>query len=97
MNDPRNFGMAKSFMMKGRSTGYDMTKDADMQAFMLDYNSRLLSQPEAFDENDEEEEDFEPLPSSFGQQRQPSTNALQKKKNKRKMAAASRKKNRRKK
>ncbi len=101
MFDPRRFGLAKSFVMLGQAEGYDMTNKRDIDAFMLDYNARILAQQGAMAENKveegAEEEDFEPLSSSFGQQRQPSRKALLKKKNKRKMAAASRKKNRRKK
>ncbi len=97
MFDPSKFGMAKSFMMLGQAQGYDMTNKREIDAFMLDYNSRILAEQGAVEEEGEEGDDFEPLPSSLGQQRRPSTNALQKKKNKRKMAAASRKKNRRKK
>ena len=98
MNDPRKFGIAKSFMTLGQSMGYDMTKQADVQTFMLDYNSRLLAESEAREDNEEEEEEaLVPFTSLPGQQRQISRKAIQKKKNKRKMATASRKKNRKKK
>ncbi len=42
MNDPSNFGMAKSFFTMGRAAGYDMTTQEGMNAFMLAYNARLL-------------------------------------------------------
>jgi len=43
MNDPSNFGMAKSFFMMGQAAGFDMTNEEGMNAFMLAYNAGLLS------------------------------------------------------
>ena len=44
MNDPANFGMAKSFFMLGQSSGFDMTSQAGNDAFMAAYNlSRLAA------------------------------------------------------
>jgi hypothetical protein len=43
MNDPSNFGMAKSFFTMGQAAGYDMTTEEGMRAFMLAYNTGLLS------------------------------------------------------
>lgn len=43
MNDPRKFGMAKSFFMAGQAAGFDMTNQADMKAFMDVYNASLLA------------------------------------------------------
>ena len=42
MNDPSNFGMAKSFFAMGQAAGYDMTTQAGMNAFMLAYNTGLV-------------------------------------------------------
>jgi hypothetical protein len=39
--NPANFGMAKSFFMKGQELGFDMTTQEGMNAFMLYYNSHL--------------------------------------------------------
>jgi hypothetical protein len=41
--NPENFGMAKSFVMAGMKAGFDMTRQEDMDAFMLAYNARLLA------------------------------------------------------
>lgn len=44
MNDPANFGMAKSFFMLGQSSGFDMTSQAGNNAFVAAYNlSRLAA------------------------------------------------------
>jgi len=43
MNDPSNFGMAKSFFTMGQAAGYDMTTQEGLNAFMLAYNASLLS------------------------------------------------------
>jgi hypothetical protein len=43
MNDPSNFGMAKSLFTMGRDTGYDMTTQAGINAFMQAYNSGLAA------------------------------------------------------
>lgn len=46
MNDSSKFGMAKSFFMLGQSHGYDMTSQKEMDAFMLEYNTKLLQEIE---------------------------------------------------
>jgi hypothetical protein len=43
LSDPRNFGMAKSFVMMGQKAGYDMTSEAGMQQFMVAYNRGMLA------------------------------------------------------
>jgi hypothetical protein len=43
LSDPRNFGMAKSFVMMGQEAGYDMTTEEGMQQFMLAYNEAQLA------------------------------------------------------
>ena len=43
MNDPSNFGMAKSFFAMGRDAGFDMTTQEGMNAFMLAFNSRQFA------------------------------------------------------
>jgi hypothetical protein len=40
--DPANYGMAKSFFMKGMELGFDMTSQEGMDAFMLYYNTHLV-------------------------------------------------------
>lgn len=41
MNDPRNFGIAKSFFTAGRSAGFDMTTQEGLEAFQQQYNQQL--------------------------------------------------------
>jgi hypothetical protein len=41
--NPRNYGMAKSMFMTGKQAGFDMTTQEGLDAFMMDYNSRLLN------------------------------------------------------
>lgn len=43
MNDPSKFGMAKSFFMLGQAAGYDMSRQEEMDAFIQEYNTRLLA------------------------------------------------------
>jgi hypothetical protein len=40
--NPANWGMAKSFVMQGMAADYDMTTQEGTDAFMLEYNRRLL-------------------------------------------------------
>jgi hypothetical protein len=96
MTDPSLFGMAKSFLMLGHSQGYDMTNEAGMSAFALDYNTQLSKLPpiQDLDFHDDEEEFFS---SDIGAGHSGlSSRQTNKKKNKRKMEKASRKKNRKK-
>ena len=39
--DPRNYGMAKSFVMAGIKAGYDMTSPEGMEQFQAVYNAQL--------------------------------------------------------
>ena len=41
MNDSSRFGMAKSFMMAGKTAGFDMTEEKDRQTFISLYNASL--------------------------------------------------------
>lgn len=41
MNDPRNFGIAKSFMMAGQTAGFDMTTPEGAEAYQQQYNQQL--------------------------------------------------------
>jgi hypothetical protein len=41
--NPRNFGMAKSFVMGGMAAGFDMTTQEGTDAFMRAYNANLLA------------------------------------------------------
>ena len=40
--DPENFGMAKSIFTAGANAGFDMTNEADVNRFMLEYNAAQL-------------------------------------------------------
>jgi len=40
--DPRNFDMAKSFVMQGRAAGFDMTTQEGCTQFMAHYNGSIL-------------------------------------------------------
>ncbi len=96
MNDPSNFGMAKSFFMAGQSAGFDMTNKAGMDAFMLQYNAQLLQQKTRMPT-------VERLPS-FHNEEFPAFSSVEKsrekqkrEKKKRKAAQAARKRNRKRK
>lgn len=39
--DPRNYGLAKSFVMMGRAAGFDMTSEEGIQEFTAVYNASL--------------------------------------------------------
>jgi hypothetical protein len=43
--NPANWGMAKSFVMRGYEAGYDMTTQEGVDAFMAEYNRGLLGGP----------------------------------------------------
>ncbi|MFO0902203.1 MAG: SEC-C metal-binding domain-containing protein [Pirellulales bacterium] len=46
MSDPENFDMAKSLVMMGKRSGFDMTSEAGISGFMTAFNlSRGFSQP----------------------------------------------------
>jgi hypothetical protein len=45
MSNPSNFGMAKAMFMRGQAAGYDMTTEAGLAAFMMDYNRSLSARP----------------------------------------------------
>ncbi|MBN1312673.1 MAG: hypothetical protein JXB30_14750 [Anaerolineae bacterium] len=81
MNDPANFGMAKSFFMMGQSAGFDMTDETEASKFMLMYNAAILAE--------------ETPDRLFGASAEKKQTADPKKKKKRKTAKATRKKNRR--
>jgi hypothetical protein len=91
MNNPANFGMAKSFFMKGQAAGFDMTDSKQMDTFMHLHNAAMLagektSPPLPFDEG----LDLFDEPSRGSDTKKDK----QKKKARRKLARASRKKNR---
>ena len=44
MNNPANFGMARSFLQGGLSSGFDMTSQAGADAYMEHYNASLNAQ-----------------------------------------------------
>ena len=46
LSDPSNFGMAKSFFMSGKDSGYDMTTEEGLNQFMTVYNQRLAAAQE---------------------------------------------------
>lgn len=41
MNDPQNFGIAKSFMMSGQAAGFDMTTPEGIEAYQQQYNQQI--------------------------------------------------------
>jgi len=41
MNDPQNFGVAKSFLMAGQAAGFDMTSQEGIEAFQQQYNQQI--------------------------------------------------------
>ena len=88
MNNPANFGIAKSFFMMGKDQGFDMSTEEGLQSWMETYNAGLAAgtQPRI------------PLP---GEQRRSAGNLRDMIKivspNRARMAKASRKKNRKKK
>src|SRR2546425_10018420 len=43
MNDPANFGIAKSFVMMGLARGFDMSSEEGMNEWMLKYNAELAA------------------------------------------------------
>ncbi|WP_019507376.1 plasmid pRiA4b ORF-3 family protein [Pleurocapsa sp. PCC 7319] len=43
MNDPQNFGIAKSFMMAGIAQGFDMTTEEGLLEFQQQHNQKLRS------------------------------------------------------
>lgn len=43
MNDPANFGMAKSFFMMGQAAGFDMTSEEGSAAFVEAYSLGLIA------------------------------------------------------
>ncbi len=45
LQNPANFGIAKSFFMLGRQQGFDMTSEKGIQAFTQAYNAGLASNP----------------------------------------------------
>lgn len=96
MNDPSNFGMAKTIVMMGAERGFDMTKQEDVDRWMATFNeefARGMGAPAGigtpFPLPDEDE-----LPASTGRSHTHRTPG--KERRKRKLAKLSRKKNRRK-
>jgi len=47
MNDPRNFGIAKTFFMSGQSSGFDMTTPEGVAAYQEEYNRQIRENPSA--------------------------------------------------
>ncbi|MBF2084528.1 hypothetical protein [Thermoleptolyngbya sp. C42_A2020_037] len=47
MNDPRNFGIAKSFFMSGQASGFDMTTPEGLAAYQEQYNQQVRDDPSA--------------------------------------------------
>jgi len=91
MQNPANFGMAKSFFRLGSARGFDMTDPAELQSFTAAYNAEL---PHRSEPGDLEAPDhglldpYSPLPP---------LQSTSDKKAKCKMSQESRKRNRRKK
>lgn len=47
MNDPRNFGIAKTFFMSGQASGFDMTTPEGLAAYQEQYNQQVRDDPSA--------------------------------------------------
>jgi hypothetical protein len=86
MNDSSKYGMAKSFMMAGKSAGFDMTDESDLQKFAKIYNEDISPQTQI------PSGEYTPPSSIHGSRKSKS-----KKKKLRKIAKSSRKKNRKRK
>lgn len=96
LSNPANFGMAKSFFTMGTQAGFDMTTQEGLDAFMLAYNSALLSKqgiglPLGFPAGEDEDAFFGPGPTSPPR----SQRERQKKRQARKAQRQARKRNRR--
>jgi hypothetical protein len=68
LDNPANFGMAKSIFMQGRKAGFDMTTPEGLSEFMLVYNASLGAPPppgmlEDFDDGDDQDEEAPPATS----------------------------------
>jgi len=95
MNDPANFGMAKTLVMTGMERGFDMTTQEGLDAWVATYNAELAAGKGT----------PLPLPGMFGmlgmpeppQQRSTTSRKRQASKTKRKTSQSSRKQNRTKK
>lgn len=91
MNDPRNYGIAKSMVMMGAARGFDMTSEKSINEWMETYNQEIVSgtgTPIPFPGESDSQADFA---------RSQMRSANRKAKIKRKQAKASRKQNRKKK
>ena len=94
MNDPANFGMAKSFFMGGQSAGFDMTNEAEANQFIMQYNANLLTQEPDLASSLAADELLRVIPGSSSFSRGKKTQTAKKKR--RKIAKATRRKNRKK-
>ncbi|MCZ7541248.1 MAG: hypothetical protein M5U29_15315 [Anaerolineae bacterium] len=96
MNDPSNFGMAKTIVMTGAKRGFDMSKQEDVDRWVAIYNEEMTRDMAAFPgigrplpvPDDSE------LPASTGLSHTRRTSGKERRKHK--LAKSSRKKNRRK-
>lgn len=88
LDNPANFGMAKSLVMQGQARGFDTTTQEGLDAWMRAYNAELGAPPPIF----AGQSDAVPALRSASKSGGKSNKA----KNRRKMAKASRKQNRRK-
>ena len=93
MNDPSNFGMAKSFFMMGREAGFDMSNPDESSAFAQHFNAKIARQRQDLSFLSDESE-----PSNFtlgAEGAYGAKKASAKRKKRRKIAKASRKANKR--
>jgi hypothetical protein len=94
MNDPSRFGMAKSFLALGRSAGFDMTDEEEINKFFQLYNAGIVAQDPEIESllATDGLPDFAPgIPSASVAKK-----AKARKRKSRKMAKTSRRRNRRK-
>lgn len=94
MSNPANFGFAKSFVMEGMERGFDMSKQEDLDTWMLTYNQEMMDKngpPFALPALPIMREE----PGDLIEHRGSSSHKTATAKNRRKMAKQSRKQNRR--
>ncbi len=98
MNDPSNFGMAKTVVMMGAERGFDMTKQEDVDQWMATFNeefARGMGAPPGIERPFPSPGEYE-LPASTGGSHPHPRRHASKERRKRKLAKLSRKKSRRK-
>jgi hypothetical protein len=92
LDDPSNYGMAKSFVMMGTQAGFDMTTQEGLAAFQAIYNAKLLGS--RMERPPLDPESIHILPPLLGPER-PSGDALKKKRKEKRRQREAKRRNRR--